>query len=55
MTSGYSMPSTTISQHQECKIPVGEWHQLTNPFDEPVKVVEIQYGESCVEEDIERR
>jgi cytidyltransferase-like protein len=32
-----------------------EWHQLHNPTDNPLKVIEIQYGEACVEEDIERR
>jgi cytidyltransferase-like protein len=55
MSSGYAMPSVTIGRHVEYKVPVGEWHQLTNPFDVPVKVVEIQYGENCVEEDIERK
>jgi hypothetical protein len=37
------------------KIPKNEWHQLTNPFDTPCKIVEIQYGEQCIEEDIERK
>jgi cytidyltransferase-like protein len=32
-----------------------EWHQLHNPTDKPLKVIEIQYGERCEEEDIERR
>lgn len=32
-----------------------EWHQLHNPTDVPLKVIEIQYGTKCVEEDIERR
>lgn len=32
-----------------------EWHQLHNPTDRPLKVVEIQYGERCEEEDIERK
>jgi mannose-6-phosphate isomerase-like protein (cupin superfamily) len=36
-------------------VPVADWHQLTNPFDAPVKIVEIQYGEQCIEEDIERK
>ena len=35
-------------------VPVGEWHQITNPFDEICHLIEIQYGEECVEEDIER-
>ena len=32
-----------------------QWHQLCNETDQPLKVVEIQYGPHCVEEDIERR
>jgi len=55
MTGGYAMPSTVLVQHEEFKVPVKEWHQLTNPYDVPVKVVEIQYGEQCIEEDIERK
>lgn len=31
-----------------------EWHQLCNEESFPLKVIEIQYGENCVEEDIER-
>ena len=27
---------------------------ITNPFDETCHLIEIQYGEACVEEDIER-
>ena len=55
LTGGYAMPSTVLVQHEEYRVPVNEWHQLTNPFDVPVKVVEIQYGEQCIEEDIERK
>ena len=35
-------------------VPVGQWHQITNPFDEPCHLIEIQYGETCIEEDIKR-
>jgi mannose-6-phosphate isomerase-like protein (cupin superfamily) len=31
------------------------WHQLTNPSAVLLKLVEIQYGERCVEENIERQ
>jgi len=31
------------------------WHQGYNPFDEPCHILEVQHGELCVEEDIERR
>jgi cytidyltransferase-like protein len=44
-----------LEKHQEYKVPVSEWHQLSNPWDVPVKIVEIQYGEQCIEEDIERK
>lgn len=44
-----------LRQHETVHIPRGEWHQLSNPFKEPCKLVEIQYGNRCVEEDIERR
>jgi cytidyltransferase-like protein len=55
LSSGYAMPPKTLNQHDEHHVLVSEWHQLTNPFDVPVKIVEIQYGERCVEEDIERQ
>ena len=55
MSSGYAMPSVHLDKHDEFTIICGEWHQLTNPYDEPCRVVEIQYGEYCEEEDIERK
>ena len=30
------------------------WHQITNPYKEECKIIEIQYGEETSEEDIER-
>jgi cytidyltransferase-like protein len=30
------------------------WHQLANLTDKPLKIVEIQYGDRCEEDDIER-
>lgn len=41
-------------QHESLHIPVGTWHQLANEDRVPLKLVEIQYGTNCVEEDIER-
>tara|TARA_X000001036_G_scaffold398591_1_gene401597 strand:+ start:2204 stop:2980 length:777 start_codon:yes stop_codon:yes gene_type:complete len=35
-------------------VPLGDWHQITNPFKETCHLIEIQYGEACIEEDIER-
>ena len=44
-----------LRRHETLHISRGEWHQLSNPFTEPCKLVEIQYGTRCIEEDIERR
>jgi cytidyltransferase-like protein len=55
MPNGYALPSKELSTHDEFKISKHDWHQLCNPFEEPCRIVEIQYGESCVEEDIERK
>lgn len=43
------------ARHQHAWINLGEWHQLCNETDQPLKLIEIQYGDNCVEEDIERR
>lgn len=55
MDNGYRLPSKTLKKHEEFKINVGDWHQLCNPYEEPCRVVEIQYGDYCEEEDIERK
>lgn len=43
------------ARHQHTWIRLNEWHQLCNETDQPLLLIEIQYGENCVEEDIERR
>lgn len=45
----------SMTMHQSTFIKVNEWHQLCNETDKPLKLIEIQYGENCIEEDIERR
>lgn len=35
-------------------VNTNEWHQITNPYEETCKIIEIQYGEKTIEEDIER-
>lgn len=44
-----------LDTHQTVDIPVGAWHRLSNPFTNPCRIVEIQYGDACEESDIERR
>ena len=46
---------TSLETHDSYTIPTNEWHRLYNPFDQPCRIVEIQYGPNCVEEDIERQ
>ena len=43
-----------LNQFDHYLVPVGEWHQITNPFKETCHLIEIQYGKECVEDDIER-
>jgi cytidyltransferase-like protein len=51
----YQLPPALLDKHDQLHVAVQEWHQLTNPYEHPLKIVEIQYGEHCVEEDIERK
>lgn len=55
LPSGYSLPPMELVTHSQVQIPQGDWHKLSNPYSEPCRIVEIQYGEKCVEEDIERK
>ena len=41
--------------HEHIWIAKNQWHMLCNETDQPIKLIEIQYGENCVEEDIERK
>lgn len=53
--NNWDFGGTKIKPYKTETILPGEWHQLHNPTDQPLKVIEIQYGEQCIEEDIERR
>jgi len=44
-----------VGMHEHIWIAKNQWHMLCNETDHPLKLIEIQYGENCVEEDIERR
>lgn len=46
---------TPLHTHHEYRIPRTKWHRLFNPYDKPCRIIEIQYGIRCDEEDIERR
>ena len=42
-------------RHEYLHIGLHEWHQLVNEDPNPLKIVEIQYGDRCEETDIERK
>lgn len=52
-TTDYEFQGDYI-QHQSIHIAAGQWHQLKNESQQPTKIIEIQYGDVCVEEDIDR-
>lgn len=55
MPGGYQLPPKILGPHDSLFIGQGQWHQLANPFDQPCRIVELQYGSVCEEWDIERR
>ena len=46
--------SIVLKANETCVIDKEVWHQATNVGSDIVHVIEIQYGEKCEEEDIER-
>jgi cytidyltransferase-like protein len=55
VVEGEGQRQTSLETHDSYHISTNEWHRLYNPFDQPCRIVEIQYGPNCVEEDIERQ
>jgi len=55
MPNGYALPVLLLQEHMNYRVPKGEWHQLANPYEVPCKIVEIQYGDACLEDDIQRK
>jgi len=50
-----SIMSITKNANETYQIGRGVWHQGQNNYTEPCHILEVQYGEKCVEEDIERK
>ena len=46
--------SIELNKEQVFHVEKESWHQITNPFDEPCHIIEIQHGEKTDEDDIER-
>ena len=43
-----------LNKFDEFRVSKGDWHQITNPFEKDCHIIEIQYGDAVIEEDIER-
>lgn len=43
-----------LRKHDTFRVLADEWHQLSNPYDKPCHIIETQYGDMCIEDDIER-
>ena len=54
LPGGYSLPPIDLTTFSQTQIPQGDWHRLNNPYTVPCRIVEIQYGLLCDEDDIER-
>ena len=50
----YNTIKIGLFKHKGITIKSGDWHQLCNFSKRPLRVIEIQYGLRCDEEDIER-
>lgn len=53
-TNPTTKDTVIINKFEEVSISCNMWHQLINNSDKELKVIEIQYGTNCLEEDIER-
>tara|TARA_B100000768_G_scaffold46485_1_gene45283 strand:+ start:213 stop:980 length:768 start_codon:yes stop_codon:yes gene_type:complete len=45
---------TQLKKFDHYFVPIGNWHQIKNLRDDSCHIIEIQYGEDCIESDIER-
>jgi len=45
---------TKLNKFDHFVVPVRQWHQIINLSEKQTHIIEIQYGEECVEDDIER-
>ena len=52
---GNTVMKNFVMKNMQTYIGREEWHQLINKGDTLLKVIEIQFGEQCTEEDIERK
>ena len=53
----YNNDIIKLTKNQNDNYYIGKhvWHQCQNNYDEPCIILEVQFGEKCIEEDIERK
>jgi mannose-6-phosphate isomerase-like protein (cupin superfamily) len=55
INAGKGDETSIVYEHQHIFIERGAWHQLINPSNKPLHIIEIQYGDACEEDDIVRK
>ena len=49
-----SKKTVVLNKFDKFIVEKGHWHQITNPFEKDCHLIELQYGNSVIEDDIER-
>tara|TARA_B100000900_G_scaffold318388_1_gene277460 strand:+ start:1385 stop:2143 length:759 start_codon:yes stop_codon:yes gene_type:complete len=49
-----SIKKIILKKFDHFLVSVGQWHQIINKSEKQTRIIEIQYGEECIEDDIER-
>ena len=53
-TNNKNIHEVQLNKFDHYLVPIGHWHQIHNPSNVKTHIIEIQYGEVCIESDIER-
>ena len=53
-TKENNLQQVQLNKFDHYFVPIKHWHQIKNPFNKKLHIIEIQYGEECNEGDIER-
>ncbi len=49
-----NLEKVTLCKFDHFLVPLGQWHQIVNHTKNQTHIIEIQFGDECIEEDIER-
>ena len=53
-TNNKNIHEVQLNKFDHYLVPIGHWHQINNLSNVKTHIIEIQYGEDCIESDIER-